>query len=54
MVAKMNRRVVITIALLSGIVLGGLGMLFARLRPYWVATYHGGETERYGLAGCTT
>jgi uncharacterized protein YjbI with pentapeptide repeats len=36
------------IALLAGVVLVGLGALVGRLRPYWVAKYHGEGADLRG------
>jgi hypothetical protein len=41
MTRKTNRAVWALVAALAVIVLGGVGLLGVRLRPYWIAMYRG-------------
>jgi Pentapeptide repeats (8 copies) len=47
-VAKTNRIMWMVCALLAGVVLGGVGVLVVRLRPYWVAKYRGEGADLRG------
>src|SRR5581483_4649372 len=47
---KTTWRVGLTIALLAGVVLAGVGALNVRLRPYWVAKYHGERASLHDAA----
>jgi uncharacterized protein YjbI with pentapeptide repeats len=42
---KTNRILWLIAAILSALVLGGIGMLFVRLRPYWTAKYRGARAD---------
>ena len=45
-----NRIAWIACALLTGLVLVGVGVLVARMRPYWVAKYQGRGVDVHGSA----
>ena len=49
--AKRNRVAWGMAAVLAVVVVGGVGLLGARLRPYWVAKFHGSErpSGEFGL-----